>query len=95
MKTISLSEAKATLSEQLRHVRAGGSVVITHRGRPIARLVPEPAEPGGEAFDDLVAAGLVRRGSGRVPPDFWSRPRPTDPAATVRLAIDEERESGW
>ncbi len=33
-------EAKARLSELLRLVRAGAEVTITHRGRPVARLVP-------------------------------------------------------
>jgi len=40
MKTLSISEAKATLSQQLRHVRRGEVIVITDRGMPVARLVP-------------------------------------------------------
>ena len=35
-------EAKARLSELLDKVEAGETVVITRRGRAVARLVPEP-----------------------------------------------------
>lgn len=43
MKTASIAEAKARLSELVGEVaHAGHSVVITKRGRPMARLVPLP-----------------------------------------------------
>lgn len=40
MKIISLTEAKAGLSELLNKVERGQEVVITRRGHPIARLLP-------------------------------------------------------
>lgn len=94
MKTISLSEAKATLSEQVRHVRAGEVVIITHRGRPVARLSPIE-EPSLAELDQLVAAGLVRRGTGSLPSGFREFEQPADPEARVRAAVEEERERGW
>lgn len=36
-------EAKARLSELIDKAEAGETVVITRHGRPVARLVPEPA----------------------------------------------------
>lgn len=36
-------EAKARLSELIDRAEAGETVVITRHGRPVARLVPEPA----------------------------------------------------
>lgn len=33
---------KAKLSEWMRVVKDGGTVVVTEHGRPVARLVPEP-----------------------------------------------------
>jgi prevent-host-death family protein len=95
MKTISLSEAKASLSQQVRHVREGEEVVITHRGRPVAKIVPVEDRPSMAGIDRLVADGLVRRGTGTLPPHFWNLDRPEDPDASVRAAISEERESGW
>jgi prevent-host-death family protein len=38
MKTVSVLQAKTHLSALLEEVRAGGEVVITRRGEPIARL---------------------------------------------------------
>lgn len=38
MYTVSVAEAKARLSELLNQVKAGEEIVITRRGRPVARL---------------------------------------------------------
>ncbi|WP_295435053.1 type II toxin-antitoxin system Phd/YefM family antitoxin [uncultured Thiodictyon sp.] len=42
MKVATVANAKSHLSSLLADVEAGEEVVITRRGRPIARLVPEP-----------------------------------------------------
>jgi prevent-host-death family protein len=41
--TVTAREANQHFSRLLREVAEGQSFVITHRGRPVARLVPEPA----------------------------------------------------
>lgn len=41
--TVTARAANQHFSRLLRDVEAGKSFVITHRGRPVARLVPEPA----------------------------------------------------
>lgn len=69
VKTASVTEAKAHLSRLLDVVRGGESVLILHRGRPVARLEPVRA---GEETDDLRQARLVREGivrPGVEPPD--------------------------
>lgn len=38
MHTVSVAEAKAHLSELLNQVEAGEEIVITRRGRPVARI---------------------------------------------------------
>lgn len=38
MKTVSLAQAKARLSEIIDKVEAGEEIVITRRGRPVAQL---------------------------------------------------------
>ena len=95
MTTATVSKLKASLSEYLRRVKAGEEVVVSERGRPIAKLVPVT---GGEALPDHLAEmarqGLVRVGSRRLTRAFWSLPRPRDPKATVRKALLEEREQG-
>jgi len=40
MKTTTVTKLKASLSEYLRQVKAGEEVLVTERGRPIARLAP-------------------------------------------------------
>ena len=42
-KTVSLAEAKARLSELTDLVAAGESVIITKRGKPVARMSPADA----------------------------------------------------
>ncbi len=41
MREIQASEAKAHLSQLLDEVERGEAIVITRRGRPIARILPE------------------------------------------------------
>ncbi|MFH1604295.1 MAG: type II toxin-antitoxin system prevent-host-death family antitoxin, partial [Pseudomonadota bacterium] len=55
METLSLAQAKARLSEVLDRVEAGEEVVITRRGRAVARVEPisKPVLP--IAFDVLAA----------------------------------------
>jgi prevent-host-death family protein len=55
METLSLARAKARLSEVLDRVEAGEEVVITRRGRAVARIKPvrKPLQP--IAFDELAA----------------------------------------
>lgn len=43
MRTLTLAETKAHLSAVVDKVVAGEEVVITRRGRAVARIVPEPA----------------------------------------------------
>jgi antitoxin (DNA-binding transcriptional repressor) of toxin-antitoxin stability system len=47
MNAVSVAEAKAHLSELLDRVERGEEVVITRRGKPVARVnrVQEPLEP--------------------------------------------------
>lgn len=96
MLVLSVSELKAQLSEHLRHVRQGEVVIITDRGRPVARLVPIEATDRWE--DDLRAvleAGQLRPGTGALPEDLWTAELPPDPGAAVRQAVQAEREEGW
>jgi prevent-host-death family protein len=38
---VGIRDLKARLSEYVRDVKAGATVVVTEHGRPVARLVPE------------------------------------------------------
>lgn len=96
MKTAAVSQLKATLSKYLDRVKAGEEVLVTDRGKPIARIVPLSPERQ-QMFPhlrDLERAGLARIGSGKLPEGFWDASRPQDPAGAARKALLEERSEG-
>ena len=96
MKTATVSKLKASLSEYLRSVKAGEEVLVTERGRPIAKITP--AASSNSLSDHLVEMekqGLIKRGSGKLPKDFWDLPRPKDPKGLVVKAVLRDREEGW
>lgn len=70
---ISVRELKDRLSEHLRVVQSGQSIVVTSHRKPIARLSPVPAE-SIKGIDRLIADGLAAwngkkpRGAGRRMP---------------------------
>jgi len=96
MRKASVSQLKATLRACLAWVKAGEEVVVTERGTPIAKIVPLADLPPGlpASLAALEQAGLVRRGSGRVPAEVWTLPRPQDSQGLGRQALAEERETG-
>jgi prevent-host-death family protein len=84
-----IATLKASLSELLAGVKAGEEVIVTERGRPVARIVPYA--PGGAELDDLVRTGQVRRSRGSLPAGFWEQPRPADPDGLLLRALLDER----
>jgi prevent-host-death family protein len=86
-----IATLKASLSELLAGVKAGEEVLVTDRGRPVARIVPY--ESGGDEIDSLARTGHVRRPRAILPEGFWERPRPADPKGRLLAALLEERES--
>lgn len=95
MPTAAVSELKARLSEYLQKVRGGAEVLITDRGKPVARLVPiSRLKNLKESLVKMEKRGLIRLGSGRLSKGFWALPRPEDPEGLVLQALLEERAEG-
>ena len=95
MKITAVSNLKARLSEYLNQVKAGNEVLITDRGKPVARLVPiSRIKAAGESLARMEKQGLIKLGSGKLPRDFWTMPRAEDPKGLVLKALLEEREDG-
>lgn len=98
MKTASISYAKAHLSALLDRVRNGQTVIITDRGKPVARLEPMVSE-GVDAH----IRSLVERGLAKAPkmPLTMERFDALPPAIKVRPgtslldALLADREEGW
>ena len=55
---VGIRALKNALSRYMERVRAGEDVIVTDRGRPVARLVP--LDTADNRLADLVAAGVVR-----------------------------------
>ncbi|HSL56520.1 MAG TPA: type II toxin-antitoxin system prevent-host-death family antitoxin [Acidimicrobiales bacterium] len=66
---VGIRELKNGLSRYLDRVRAGEVVIVTDRGRPVARL--SGIDDTHDRLADLVIAGVVR------PPTATSRRRPS------------------
>lgn len=92
---VTVSELEQRLSHHLRRVRAGATLLVSHRGRVIARL--EPADNRDAAVDDVDwIAELERRGTLRRPtarlPRTWLARRPQVRANVARALLDERDE---
>lgn len=61
MRAVGLKVLKNKLSEYVRLVAGGETVLITDRDRVVAELVP-PAAGRGQTVDDVALAELVRQG---------------------------------
>jgi len=95
MTRASVAELKAKLSEYLARAKAGEEVLVTERGRPVAKLVPVAGAAAAEArLAELVRAGLVRPPQAPLPADFLSRKRPADHAGRALEVLLEERREG-
>lgn len=74
MKTVGIKQLKARLSEYVRAVRAGETVLVTHHDQVVAELCPprRPVASDGleERLDALAAAGTLTRAA--LPKRDWS-----------------------
>jgi len=93
MRTTGIAELKAALAEYLARVKAGEEVLVTDRGRAVAKIVPVPA-PAAEAIQDLIRTGVLRSPRRPVDPAWWTETLPPDPTGAVRRALVEERRDG-
>jgi prevent-host-death family protein len=64
---IGIRRLRENLSQAIRRVRAGETLEVTHRGQPVARLVPVGRR--ASKLDQMVAAGVLHapRGAGPLP----------------------------
>ena len=91
---VAISELKAKLSEYLEAVRAGEEVIVTDRGRPVARISPVSGSTHAESrLRMLVRTGQARPPArdGGVDVDMLAAQRPRVPGARLAEAVIEER----
>jgi prevent-host-death family protein len=85
MRSTNIADLRDRLTQYLREVRAGAEIVVRDRQRPIAKIVPFTVDDDDADDAALVAAGLMRKGSGRIPPSFWRARRSR---MTLRAAVE-------
>jgi len=93
MKKASVSILKAHLSRYLDAVKSGEEVIVTERGRPVARLsgIDDAGVRTGRVAR-LVREGRLRPPTHETPPDSETA-RPRDPEGrSLQILVDERSE---
>ena len=92
MRSTNIADLRNHLTQYLREVRAGEEIVVRDRQRPIAKIVPFTVDDDDADNAALVAAALMRKGSGVIPSSFWKtrRSRLTRQAAVAAISADRD-----
>jgi prevent-host-death family protein len=95
MKTVSLTDLRRHLSDQLRFVRSGEEIVVVSRGVPVARILPIPTSISEEERQ-LVASGVLKLPEVETMnwEEFWAMPSANLSEEDAMKAVLEEREEG-
>lgn len=94
MKKATIADLKNRLSQFLRYVKEGESVLILEREAPIAHIVPLSKRRGPEShrLADLEARGIIQRGDpGRLKKFLFPK---KSPASGLLDALLKERKEG-
>lgn len=92
MKRTPITDLKARLSHYLDQVRQGREVIITDRGRAVAKITPIKGTERAESRREvLVRSGLLRPPAAKLGRGFWSTLRGEDPSGRGLAALLEER----
>lgn len=93
MEKATISELKNRLSEYLKKVRAGQTVLIFDREQPVARLERVTGEAHGEGrLSRLERAGLLRRAGSQAPLKALRAAVPKPKRSVKQALLDERRE---
>lgn len=96
MRAVGIKQLKARLSEYVRLVRSGETVLVTERDEVVAELRParrrrQPADDLEDVLDALAESGDIERAS--LPKKGWAwKPRTAGlPAGAAAVLLDEIR----
>lgn len=91
----SVTDLKAGISAILNHVKAGEEILVTERGKPIARLVPyQPGPESSQSLQQLIKEGVVRPAQGDSPWEYLQSRKRATSEESVLSALLEERAEG-
>lgn len=87
MKTLELANA-GRLPEEL---KSGETIELVDSGKVVAQVVPAREQTFEERIEELVRQGKVRKGTGKFPPDFLTRPLPKAEASVLEQLLEDRR----
>jgi prevent-host-death family protein len=90
METIGLRELNQNPSKAVARVRAGESIIVTDRGRPVLRMVPETEHP--DTLARMISSGQVRPPTERGMPDLSPELAPEIDSLSDLMIGDRDRE---
>lgn len=90
METIGLRELNQNPSKAVARVRAGASLVVTDRGQPVLRMIPEAEHPS--TLQRMISTGEVRAPVDVGIPDVYIELAPELHSVSELLIADRDRE---
>jgi antitoxin (DNA-binding transcriptional repressor) of toxin-antitoxin stability system len=87
MKTLDLAE----LSRLPEELKSGEEIELRDGEKAVAKVVPLRAQTIEERIDELAAQGLARKGTGKLPDDFFTRPRPRAEKSVLEQLLEDRR----
>jgi prevent-host-death family protein len=95
MTKVGVAHLKAQLSRYLDAAKQGEAIVVTERGRPVAKIVPlRGADRADSRRERLSRAGLLLLGTGRLRPILRKPPKGPLVGTGVLRALLRERAEG-
>lgn len=90
METIGLRELNQNPSKAVARVRAGVSLIVTDRGKPVLRMVPEIEDPS--TLQQMIAAGTVSPPAEHGMPELIDDLTPGHESLAGLLIADRDKE---
>ena len=81
MASVGIRELKAHLSEYIARAKSGEAIAITQRGKVVACLTPQPAQPSEPQNTEDSMRAAVRAGTAH-----WSGRHPRVPGIRLKLS---------
>lgn len=95
MITAGVARLKEALSYFLARVKKGEEVIVTDRGKPIARLVPiSELSSDSKEIAQLIRSGILKPPRGRIKARFLKPSPVKDPEGLVLKSLLQERREG-
>ena len=91
-KIVQISDLREHFDQCIDAVKNGDTLAIFEGGKMIAAL--QPQEPDEERLERLEREGIIRRGTGKLPPDFLTRELPKFEGSVVEQLL-EDRKNSW